>query len=199
MKIKIINARLSFPHLFEAKAFDSGGTPKFSATMLLDKKKHKDVIAQIEEACDQLVDETWRGKRPKKLRLPLREGSEKDDMDGYGDDVRFISASSNRRPPVVSQTLEPLTKEDGKPYAGCYVNASIRLWVQDNQYGQAVNAELLAVQFAKDGEPFGAAPVDASAEFEAIDGDETPRSRSTSRDDKPRNGSPSRRQSDDVM
>jgi hypothetical protein len=56
-----------------------------------------------------------------------------------------------------------ITEDDNKLYAGCYVNAIIELWVQDNSYGKRVNANLLGVQFFKDGEPF-ADGVKASAD-----------------------------------
>jgi len=56
-------------------------------------------------------------------------------------------------------------EENGKPYAGCYVNMSIRLWAQDNQFGKRVNAQLRAVQFVKDGEAFGDKPVDPQKEL----------------------------------
>ena len=66
-----------------------------------------------------------------------------------------IKASSTKRPMVIGTDRAPLTEDDGKPYAGCYVNAIVELWGQKNQYGERVNANLLAVQFAKDGDPFG--------------------------------------------
>jgi tripartite-type tricarboxylate transporter receptor subunit TctC len=55
---------------------------------------------------------------------------------------------------VVGRKLEVLTEDDNKPFAGCYVNATIRLWAQDNQYGKRINAQLRAVQYVKDGAAF---------------------------------------------
>jgi hypothetical protein len=99
----------------------------------------------------------------------LHDGSEKPDTDGYGPGVMYVSASERKRFPIVDKDLTPLAEEDGKPYAGCYVNASIRLWVQDNQYGKRINAAIVAVQFAKDGDSFGAAPVNVEDEFAALE------------------------------
>lgn len=93
------------------------------------------------------------------------------DYDGYDDEHVYISSSSPRRPVVVDEKVRPVTEQDNKVYAGCYVNVTLRLWAQDNDYGKRINAELLAVQFCADGEAFGVAPVDAEEEFEAIDGD----------------------------
>ena len=35
----------------------------------------------------------------------------------------------------------PLTEKDSKPYAGCYVNAKLQLWTQDNQHGKGIRCE----------------------------------------------------------
>jgi hypothetical protein len=51
------------------------------------------------------------------------------------------------------------------PYAGCYVNATIVVWAQDNEHGKRINAQVKAVQFFKDGEAFGAAAVNPDDEF----------------------------------
>ena len=86
-----------------------------------------------------------------------------------------IKASSTKRPMVIGTDKAPLTEDDGKPYAGCYVNAIVELWGQKNQFGERVNANLLAVQFSKDGEPFGdgvTASVDDFDEIEPADLDD---------------------------
>ena len=63
--------------------------------------------------------------------------------------------TNNKRPMVIDRDKSPLTEDDNKIYAGCYVNAVIELWFQNNGFGKRVNANLLGVQFLKDGEPFG--------------------------------------------
>jgi hypothetical protein len=55
-----------------------------------------------------------------------------------------------------------------KMYGGCYVNAAVKPWVQDNQYGRGVRCELVALQFSKDGTPFGDGVPDASSLFGAV-------------------------------
>lgn len=171
--IKLKNVRLSFPALFEAKAFKDG-KPKFSAVLLLDKRKHAADIEAIEAAIEEVIEEKWPKGINRKVMKPscLHDGDEKPDTDGYGDGVMYVSASSAKRVPVVGTKMEPLTEEDGKPYAGCYVNVSIRLWAQDNEYGKRINAQLRAVQFAKDGEPFGEKQADPNKEFTEIDEDD---------------------------
>jgi hypothetical protein len=169
-KVRLKNVRLSFPALFAAKAVNDGEA-KFSASFLLKKDEDAKQIALIERTIEKVKAEKWGKNPPKGIKLCLHEGSEKD-FDGYDETIMFISSSSARRPVVVDKDLRPLVGEDGKPYAGCYVNCTLRLWAQDNKYGKRVNASLEAVQFARDGEAFGAAPVSAEEEFTSLEDDE---------------------------
>ena len=170
MKIKLVNARLSFPSLFEATSFE-GSKPSFKATFILDKKKDAAKIAEINKAIDAMIAEKWKGKvtRAKLKGVCLRDGEEKADMDGYGDDVMFISSASLKRIPVVDGDLSPLSAQDNKPYAGCYVNGTIELWVQDNDFGKRINAQLRAVQFSKNGDPFGVKEANPEEEFDKVE------------------------------
>lgn len=165
--IKLPNVRLSFPHLHKAHAMQDDQEPKFSATFLLDTKVHGKLLDQIDNVIDRLALDHW--KKKISFKRCLKDGNEKSELEGYGDGVWFITASNKARPGVVNRDMSPITEEDGVIYAGCYVNASIRLWVQDNNWGRRVNAQLRAVQFLRDGDSFGAGPVDVTQEFEAID------------------------------
>lgn len=170
--IKLTNVRLSYPQLFTAKAMEEGKEPEFSASFLLDKKQHAALIDEIEKLTARVALDTFR-KNVKLNRVPLRDGNEKDGKDGYGDEVMFINAKSKKRPVVVDRDLTPLTADDSKPYAGCYVNATIRLFGYDHKTGgKGVSASLRAIQFVKDGESFGAGPVDAEQEFEKMEVDD---------------------------
>jgi hypothetical protein len=171
MKIKLDNVRLSYPNLFAAKSFQ-GGPAKFSASFIMDKETHAKLIAKVDKAIDTVMkDGGFKGKRSAIKGVCLRDGEEKtnDDgtaKDGYGEEVMFLNASNASRPQVVDKDPSiPLTAEDSKIYAGCYVNAIIHLWWQDNDFGKRVNATLKAVQFVRDGESFGEAPVNVEEEF----------------------------------
>lgn len=172
-KVKLTNVRLSFPQLFRAKAFKEGQEPSFNAAFILEKEGDAEQILEIRKVMTAVAKEKWGANIPKGLKLCLRDGAEpgKEDVDGYGATVQFVSASSRKRIPVVDRDLTPLTEDDGKPYAGCYVNVSLRLWAQDNEFGKRVNAQLQAVQFALDGEAFGEAPVKVEEEFDNLGDD----------------------------
>jgi hypothetical protein len=166
--IRLTNVRLSYPQLFVAKPPEEGKEPVFSATFILDKKRHRAIIDQIEKMTERVALDAFKKKVTLK-RKPLRDGNEKDGKEGYGDEVMFISARNTKRPVVVDRDLTPLTKDDPKPYAGCEVNATVRLFHYDHPTGgKGVSASLRAVQFVKDGESFGAGPVDAAQEFEVV-------------------------------
>lgn len=164
--VMLKNVRLSFPSLFKKAEFN-GVVGKYEATFLLPKSDTKtyDAIMEMIEEC----------KKENKLKVSQDKIFIKD-----GDDIEYdgyaghwaIKASNNKRPLIIDRDKTPLTEEDEKLYAGCYVNAKIEAWGQNNQFGKRVNANLLGVQFFRDGEPFGdgvSASVDDFDDFEDDD------------------------------
>ena len=107
-------------------------------------------------------------------KKPLHDGSEREDKDGYGDGVMWVSAKSTKPFPIVDRDPSvPLTAVSGKPYGGCYVNAVIRIYAYKHELsGPGVSASLEAVQFYKDGESFGAGSVNAEKEFDNVEDDD---------------------------
>jgi len=172
MKIKLTNVRISFPNIFKPKAFEEGQDASYGETFVLDKVKQKELITQIRTAVNDLATDYFKGKIPPMVtqKHPLRDGAEKEDLDGYGDTMMFCGARNKTRPTVVDRALNPLTEEDGIIYGGCFVNATVRAWVQDNKVGKRIDFQLRAIQFLKDGPPFGQAPVKANEEFDSLDG-----------------------------
>jgi hypothetical protein len=167
MQLTLLNVRLSYPHLFKAKAaVDAPGSePKFSASFILDKKTQGDQIKKVQEAIDTLIKEEKLKVDPDKRCL--KDGAVKPDT--YGDTVYFINSSSTLRPQVVDRKKTPVAEADNIVYGGCYVNAVIRLWAQNNQFGKRINASLEVVQFVKDGEAFGRKPVDVDEALPDLD------------------------------
>ena len=97
----------------------------------------------------------------------LKDGDESE-YDSYENTMSF-KAAANKRPTVINRDKTPLAEDDNVIYAGCYVNAIVDIWIQNNGYGKRANANLYGVQFVKDGESFGAGPVDVSDEFEELE------------------------------
>jgi hypothetical protein len=165
-KIKLSNVRLSFPSLFR-KAVFSGEETKFEATFLLDKNAQADKIAEIDAAIKAMMKDALKGAKLPADKICLRDG---DDVDyaGYAGHMS-IKASTPKRPMVLDRDRSPLAEDDNRLYAGCYVNAIVELWAQNNQYGKRINANLLGVQFFKDGEPFSDGVTASADDFDAFD------------------------------
>lgn len=170
LRIKLENVRLSYPQLWTAKAM-AEGKPKFSATFLMNKKEHAGLIKKLEA----MIERAMLDKFQKKVQLKnvcLHDGNDKEDKEGYGDEVMYLVAKSDTRPAVVDQKVNPLAEADGKIYGGCFVNATVELFGYSHPTGgKGVSAQLRAVQFVKDGPSFGAGPVNAEDEFEPVSDD----------------------------
>lgn len=183
LQVTLRNVRLSFADIFEPKEQknDDGTTRKtYGANFLIAKEGDEfNNVKVIQKAATAAKRRKWGDDEDKWPKLKpekvcLRDG-DLEDWDGYAD---MFYVSSNRReadgPP---RTITNRKDADGKwipakpgeaacPYAGCYVNAIVRLWAQDNEHGKRINASLEAIQFLRDGEAFsGSAPVDVDEEF----------------------------------
>lgn len=149
--ILVKNVRLSYPHLFKKWGLNEGDTKKYSAKLLLDKRTHAADIKALAQHLIKMQTEAFKGRIPND-KLFLRDGAEsgKEGMADY----YSIAASEDKAPDVINRDKSRINEEDDVVYAGCYVNALIRPWVQNNKFGKRINANLLAVQFVKDGERF---------------------------------------------
>lgn len=170
-RILLKNVRLSFPSLFEATAYKPGDVPKFKATFLVPKdgpqfkEVEAKILAVLREQSPQKAEQILRSIRGNPNKFCWQDGESKD-YDGY-EGCFALSAKSKTRPTVIDRDRSPLTEADGKPYPGCYVNASVDLFCYDNS-GIGVSASLRGVQFYADGDAFsGSRPADAD-EFEAV-------------------------------
>jgi hypothetical protein len=174
-QIMLKNVRLSFPSLFKRAVFKEKET-KYEATFLI-SKDDKETIATINKAIDQFIIEN----KINKAAIPtdkicFRDGDtffnkNGEPLDGYQGHMSF-KASSNAKPHVVDQRKLPITEEDSKVYAGCYVNAIVGLWFQNNRWGRRINGNLYAVQFVKDGEAFGSSPSNSTSMFDNLESDD---------------------------
>jgi hypothetical protein len=168
-KVKLQGVRLSFPDLFEAVQYEGQGPFKYRASFLFEPNSdsHKALLAAMKE----VAEEAWKDKAKSilakadddsKLRFII-DGNKKE-YDGYKD-MLAISATRdqakgrpmvlNKKPKNPDGTPNFVTQTDGVVYGGCYVNATVELWAQNNKYGKTIRAQLLAVQFVKDGDAFG--------------------------------------------
>jgi hypothetical protein len=181
MKVKLSNVRLAFPALFEAKSVGGEGDPRFSAAFVIAPNSAN--AKALADAIIQVAKEKWADKAAgilkelkSKGRVCYKESpltsSDGDVYDGF-EDMHALNTSSKTRPLILDRDKTPLTASDGKIYAGCFVNVSLDLWPQDNQYGKRVNASLKGVQFLQDGDAFGGGAPASPDEFEDLGMQET--------------------------
>ncbi len=163
-------ARLSYPHLFEPKAPQGSDEAVYSCCLVFENGK--DAKPLYDEAL-RIAREKWGQKADEaikqgKIRLPLRDGSEK-----YAAGSRYLNVKSKSAPGIVDRYAGP----DGKPipisdpellYPGCYVRASIRGFAYDVSGNRGVSFALGNIQKLDEGERLdGKTP--AAEEFEALE------------------------------
>ena len=185
--IMLTNTRLSFPQLVEARAYQEGQAKKFSADLILDPagEDWKKVMQAVMKTAQEKWGENAQAvlqmcQADRKLRA-FGNGAEKVDKktfkpyEGYEGAV-YVSANNANPPQMIESNGKSVDPTNTmayqalarKMYGGCYVNAAIGFWIQDNKYGRGIRCELIALQFAKDGTPFGDAALDASNLFGAV-------------------------------
>lgn len=171
-RIMLNDVRLSFPGLFKAEAFKPGDEAKFKATLLIEKGSEQDkaiearILAVLKEKYPQKADALLKQIQNNPNKFCYQDGDTRS-YDGY-EGMMALSAKSKTRPTVIDRNRTPLTEEDGKPYAGCFVNASVDFFVYDSQ-GVGVSASLRGVQFWRDGDSFGGGRPAEADEFAAAE------------------------------
>lgn len=174
-KLQIRNARLAFPNLFTPQEpMTKDGKPRYTATLLLDPKDPQ--IAKIRKAMESAAQAKWPKTWAENLKacvrkddICLRDGNDKSKYDGFADHLYLSTAAPvDARPLVIDQAKRPLTEADGVIYPGCYVNAIVEIYAQDNHGRKGINASLSGVQFVREGPSFAASRPASVDEFDDI-------------------------------
>ena len=169
-RVKTPKARVSFPSLFKAKAYDEGKEPKFEADLVFPKSADLKALKVMcatalrekfgPDAMNITESENGVAKPGSKGKLwwPIRDGAEKTDKDGkardgYGPDTVYIKVSSKNKPGIVDQNAYRIT-DAGDMYGGCYATAYVNAYTYDNKT-RGVSIGLQTMQKVAEGEPFG--------------------------------------------
>jgi len=182
-KVTTCTFRLSYPHLFKAKAYKNNA-PKFSLSMLFNKS---DDISQIKIAAHNAAVEKWGADKKqwpsKKVRssktglivsktlvvMPFYDGDiEQPDKPEYEGTI-YLNASCNKPPVIVDQGRQQIVDET-KLKAGDYVRASIVAFAYDIEGAFGVSFALLGVQKVRTGEALGGG--NALKDFDELEVDE---------------------------
>ena len=174
--VKLKNVRLSFPDLFTAVQYEGKGPFRYNASFLIEpgSDNHKAVEVAITEAAAEKFNKKgaskiaeWKGNSNKFCYV----SGDTKEYDGY---QGMMVLSSHRkmeagRPLIIDGAKNPLSEADGKPYAGCYVNASVDIYAQDGTNG-GIRCGLKGVQFVRDGDAFSGSKVASPDEFDIEEG-----------------------------
>lgn len=163
MKLTLKDVRLSFPDLFEPKAFKDNPDKRFGANFLIvpGSENHKAIeaaiVSQAKEKFEKKADAMLNSFRGNANKTCYLDGNTKE-YQGYEGHMCLSARrkETDGRPKVVDRNGAPLAAADGKPYSGCYVNAIVDIYAQTGQY-PGIRCSLLGVQFVRDGESFGGA------------------------------------------
>lgn len=174
MKLMLKNVRLAFPNLFKPTTVNGEGEPAYSCSLILPPNHPQ--LEELRKAQENVGKDKWGDKWATvkkeitaKDRFAMHDGDTKSQYDGFeGNFFVAARAKQSARPTVIDGNKSPLTEADGRPYAGCYVNASIELWAQDNAYGKRINAQIRGVQFFRDGDSFGGGSAASTDEFDEV-------------------------------
>jgi hypothetical protein len=162
MKLKLTNVRLSFPDLFTPTTVQGQGKPAYRAQFLV--PAGSDLKKQIDAAIAETAKAKWGAKA--QAILDANEGNpnktcwldgKRRTYDGYaGNWALSATRGEDKGPPLrFDAAMTLLERDTGILYAGCYVDAVVQFWCQDNQHGKAVRCELQGVQFRGAGDAFG--------------------------------------------
>lgn len=170
--------RLSFPNLFEPKQYEGAGPFRYDATALIvpgganDELIWQAIFAVGEEKLGKKwreLIESWRNNSQKFCYL---DGNLKE-YEGY-EGMMYLAMhrkADDGPPTVIDRNRVRLTRADGRPYAGCYVNVSADIYAQTGT-NAGVRASFSGVQFVADGDAFGGGAPAKPEDFEDLGVDE---------------------------
>ena len=172
-KVVTSKVRLSYCNLFEPRAQQEGGEPKYSVT-LLTPKSDTATVAKIKAAQEAATVAKWPTKRPPKLATTLHDGDGVKEKTGepFGPECQghwVMSVSSKNKPGVVDANLNEILDKTAI-VSGDYGRVSINAYGYDVSGNRGISFGLNNVQFLEKGEPLGGR---TRAEDDFSDNDET--------------------------
>lgn len=163
MATKVVTGkvRFSFCNIWEPKASDDGGDPKYSVTLLIPKSDTKTlgaIRAAMDEAAANFRNKNGAASLPAKPINTLHDGDGvRASGEPFGPECRgcyVLTVSSKVQPAIVDAARNPIL-DQAEVYSGCYGRASINLFAYSRSGKKGISAGLLALQKLADGEHFG--------------------------------------------
>lgn len=176
--VMLKEVRLSFPVLAEPKNTFDPSKPRYGASAIM--QRGGPVHKALSNAMKKVALAKWGEEKGLKILKECAKNIQRcclQESKVDPENEMVLSAYNDaRHPPLLLHANKAIMRDIAEIervlYPGCYVNMKINLWAQDNQNGKAIRAALLAVQFAKNGERFGAGSGASLDEFDVIEGAE---------------------------
>lgn len=165
--------RAAYVHLI--KPDDFGDEPKYTVTAIIpksDKKTVAKIKGAIKAATEQGLSDGGKlvGKNPKKLKSPLKDGEEDNDItkNPEFEDSYVVTFKTNKKPTVLSRSKRVLDDEDAV-YSGMYVAISGAAFAYATKGSAGISFILGGVMKLEDGERLGGAGFDLDSDFEEFE------------------------------
>lgn len=165
MSTKVVTGkvRFSFCNVFEPRASEDGGDPKYSVMLLIPKSDAvtlNKIKAAMAEAREVFCRKNGANALPANPVNPLHDGDGVKPNTGepYGPECKgcyvMNASSSAKNKPVVVDAFRNVITDPAEVYSGCYGRAAINFYGYSNKR-KGIGCGLLSVQKLHDGEPFG--------------------------------------------
>lgn len=150
-EIVTVPCRLAFPALFKPKPRMKGKADSretYQAVVLIPPDTD---LKPFYRAMKAAMEDKW-GKviQLNASKNPLRDASEKTEIDGYEEGWHYINTHSGFAPGLVDQRRQPIIDPE-KLYAGCWCHFCLSAYAWEHpQGGRGVSFSLTAVQLVRD-------------------------------------------------
>jgi hypothetical protein len=155
------NTIFSYLNVNEPKVPLGGGTPKYSASLIIPKSDTV-TIAKIRAAIQAAYDEgqsKLKGNSKfvpalEDLKTPLRDGDKERKGDDAYKNAYFVNANSTTKPGVVDANLQPIL-DTSELYSGIIGRASVSFYAFNSNGNRGIACGLNNIQKLADGTPLG--------------------------------------------
>jgi hypothetical protein len=169
------DTRWSYCNIWDARAINNEGTPKFSVSLIIPKTDTV-TLQKIKSAIEAAYHDgesklRGNGKTVPPLvaiKNPLRDGDTERPDDPAYKNAYFINANSATAPGVVDADRNPILTRS-EVYSGVYGRASLSFYAFNSNGNRGIACGLNNLQKLRDGEPLGGR---ASAESDFADDDD---------------------------
>lgn len=167
--------RASFTqNVFKPGAMEEGGEPKYGLTAIWDpsrfsprdKELWAKIMAELDSECMARFKKKW-ADLPGNFKRGIRDGSEKEGLEGFGAGKLFASLTTKLRPGVVDAAKNPIGLDHGNTdeiYPGCFCRATVTVYTYENK-GKGAAVGLMNLQKVGDGARIDGR-TDAAGDFE---------------------------------